>query len=214
GYGEGGVLTEAVRQRPYSVVLLDEVEKADPEVLNLFYQVFDKGALADGEGRLVDFQHSVVVLTSNLATDLLSAAAPPGEPRPPLDELVALARPALTAHFKPALLGRMTVVPYAPLGPGPLRDIVRSKLAGLARRADESHGVPLAIDEAVYDAVAARCTEAQSGARNVDRILRGTLMPLVSAEILRDLAEGREPAPLRLCLDRGGEVVCTREGAS
>jgi type VI secretion system protein VasG len=207
GFGEGGVLTEAVRQRPYSVVLLDECEKADKEVLNIFYQVFDKGMLADGEGRVIDFKNTVVILTSNLATDLLTSAAPPGGEIPSLEDLTALVKPTLTAHFKPALLARMTVVPYIPIGPEALAGIARMKLNGVARRAMESHGIKLAIDDSVVKAIADRCREVESGARNVDHILRGTVLPLLSTEILTRMAAEKSLDGMRLTLDSAGDIV-------
>ncbi|MBL8721342.1 MAG: type VI secretion system ATPase TssH [Myxococcales bacterium] len=212
GFGEGGVLTEAVRHRPYSVVLLDEVEKADREVMNLFYQVFDKGTLADGEGRVVDFKNTVIVMTSNLATDLITNAAPPGEPVPPLEDLVSLVKPTLSAHFKPALLARMTVVPYIPIGPEALMDIAKMKLGAVGKRAKESHNIDLVFDDTVTRAIADRCQEVESGARNVDHILRGTIMPLVSSEILRGLAEGVEMKAIHLSI-KDGDIVCRREEA-
>ncbi len=207
GFGEGGVLTEAVRQRPYSVVLLDEVEKADKEVLNIFYQVFDKGMLADGEGRIIDFKNTVVILTSNLATDLITSAAPPGGEAPSLEDLTSLVKPTLTAHFKPALLARMTVVPYVPIGPEALLGIVKIKVGAVIKRAKEAHGVTLTIDEAVYAAIADRCREVESGARNVDHILRGVVLPLVSGEILRRMAEEQPLTALQLSLDASGDIV-------
>ena len=210
GYGEGGILTEAVRQRPYSVVLLDEVEKADPEVLNLFYQVFDKGMLADGEGRVVDFKNTVIILTSNLGTDALTDAAPPDQPPPPLEDLTSLIKPALTAHFKPALLARMTVVPYLPISVEALKLIVGMKMSALAKRAYAAHKVKLHVDEAVYAAIADRCREVQSGARNVDHILRGSIMPMISNELLAGMAEGETLTDLRLSMNDAGDVVCTR----
>jgi type VI secretion system protein VasG len=208
GFGEGGVLTEAVRHRPYSVVLLDEVEKADKEVLNLFYQVFDKGMLADGEGRVIDFKNTVVILTSNLATDLITNAAMPGNPPPPLEDVVSLVKPTLSAHFKPALLARMTVVPFYPIGTEALREIVRMKLGAVCKRAKQAHGIDLGVDDAVYEAIADRCREVESGARNVDHILRGTIMPLVSQEILRRIASGDSLAAMRLSLAPDGAIVC------
>jgi type VI secretion system protein VasG len=213
GFGEGGVLTEAVRQRPYSVVLLDEVEKADKEVLNIFYQVFDKGMLADGEGRVIDFKNTVIILTSNLATDLITSSAMPGTPQPPLDDVSSLVKPTLSAHFKPALLARMTVVPYFPIGTEALLGIVHMKLDAVARRAKDAHNIDLTIDEKVYEAVAERCREVESGARNVDHILRGTILPLVSQEILRRMATEEPLDAMRLSLAPDGAIVCTA-GAS
>ncbi|MBK6693773.1 MAG: type VI secretion system ATPase TssH [Myxococcales bacterium] len=210
GFGEGGMLTEAVRQRPYSLVLLDEVEKADRDVLNLFYQVFDKGMLADGEGRVIDFKNTVLILTSNLATDLITNAADPaGDAPPSLDDMVTLIKPTLSAHFKPALLARMTVVPYYPIRADALAAIVRMKLKSVANRARASHGIDLQIDDAVVDAIAARCREVESGARNADHILRGSVLPILSAEILRRLADGSALDKIRLALDAQGNIVTT-----
>jgi type VI secretion system protein VasG len=214
GYGEGGVLSEAVRQRPYSVVLLDEVEKADKEVLNLFYQVFDKGQLNDGEGRAIDFRNTVVILTSNLATDLITQAAPPGEPPAPLEELTSMVKPTLSAWFKPALLARMTVVPYIPIGPDALKDIAKMKLGGVAKRTKASHDVDLVFDDAVTEAIAARCREVESGARNVDHILRGTIMPFVSNELLDAMARGVELASIKLEVKDGGDIIATATPAT
>jgi type VI secretion system protein VasG len=211
GFGEGGVLTEAVRQRPYSVVLLDECEKADKEVLNLFYQVFDKGMLADGEGRVIDFKNTVIILTSNLGSDLITNAAPPGGEIPPLDDITSLVKPTLTAHFKPALLARMTVVPYIPIGPEALHGIAKMKLDGVAKRAMQSHGITLTIDDAVVTAIADRCREVESGARNVDHILRGTVLPMLSSEILTRMAQEKAMDDMRLCLDAQGNIAI--EGA-
>jgi type VI secretion system protein VasG len=207
GFGEGGVLTEAVRQRPYSVVLLDEVEKADKEVLNIFYQVFDKGMLADGEGRIIDFKNTVVILTSNLATDLITSAAPPGGEIPSLEDITGMIKPTLSAHFKPALLARMTVVPYLPIGPEALLGIVKIKVGAVIKRAKDAHNVVLSIDDAVYNAIADRCREVESGARNVDHILRGVILPLVSGEILRRMAEEQPLTTLQLSLDASGDIV-------
>ncbi len=208
GYGEGGILTEAVRQRPYSVVLLDECEKADRDVMNLFYQVFDKGMLSDGEGREIDFRNTTIILTSNLATDTITDTLRTGRPEHH-DELVARIRPTLSGHFKPALLARMTVVPYYPLDTGVLRMITDLKLGKIARRLDEQHGVHLAWDDAVADMIASRCTEVETGARNVDHILRGTVMPLLATEVLSRLAEGL-PEVLALVPAEGGIGVEAR----
>jgi type VI secretion system protein VasG len=212
GFGEGGVLTEAVRHRPYSVVLLDEVEKADKEVLNIFYQVFDKGMLADGEGRVIDFKNTVVILTSNLATDLITSAAMPGNPTPPIEDVISLVKPTLSAHFKPALLARMTVVPFLPIGPEALLGIVRMKLGAVCKRAMESHGIDLQVEPKVYDAIADRCREVESGARNVDHILRGSVMPLVSQEILKSIAAGDALKVMKLSLAPDGAIVCSAGG--
>lgn len=204
GYGEGGVLTEAVRQRPYSVVLLDEVEKADPEVLNLFYQVFDKGMLADGEGRVVDFRNTVIFMTSNLASDITMRLAAEGQLSPSPDELAKALRPALTRHFKPALLARMTVVPYFPISRQVLRQIVELKLGLVSARMRESHDVALEFSSAVYDAIVARCEESDTGARNVDHIVREHLLPILATKVLSHLAAGDLPDAMTLGLDAQG----------
>ena len=208
GYGEGGMLTEAVRQRPYSVVLLDEVEKADLDVMNLFYQVFDKGKLNDGEGREVDFKDTVVFLTSNLATDLITEAGMQDEP-PSVEDLVSLIRPALSKHFKPALLARMTIVPFYPLKQEALQEITRLKLSKLQRRLATQHKMKMEIGDDVVAAIAARCTEVETGARNVDHILRGTLLPKISTEILTQMSVGPLPARLTLGVGEGGEFTFT-----
>jgi type VI secretion system protein VasG len=193
------------------VVLLDEVEKADREVMNLFYQVFDKGVLNDGEGRLISFSNTVIVMTTNLATDLLTKAADPSKPAPSHDDLVELVKPTLRDYFKPALLARMTPVPYVPIRAEALKDIVRTKLGVLLERAKESQRVSLRFDDEIVDAIADRCREVESGARNIDHILRGTLLPLLSSEILRGLAEGKPAAALRVSLGEAGAFVCHEE---
>ncbi|HLY72644.1 MAG TPA: type VI secretion system ATPase TssH [Planctomycetota bacterium] len=206
GYGEGGVLTEAVRQKPYSVVLLDECEKADPEVLNLFYQVFDKGMLSDGEGREVDFKDTVLFLTSNLATDLIMQSVADGS-KPPIDDLVALIRPALSKHFKPALLARMTIVPFYPIGQDALKEITRLKLGQLEKRLRENHRMSMDIDPKVIDAIAERCTEVETGARNVDHIISGTLLPKISSEILQQMSTGSMPDRIAVKLNDQGDFA-------
>jgi len=203
GYGEGGVLTEAVRQRPYSVVLLDECEKADLEVMNLFYQVFDKGILNDGEGRSIDFRNTVLVLTSNLASDRVVALFADGAEPSPADVLSAI-RPVLSKHFKPALLARMTIVPYAPIGPEIMQEIVRLKLAALARRLDTAHGIETTFAPELVEMLAARCTEGETGARNVDQTLRASLMPELARELLTRMATGTLPGKLDVKLGEKG----------
>jgi len=211
GYGEGGVLTEAVRQRPYSVVLLDECEKADLEVMNLFYQVFDKGVLNDGEGRTIDFKNTVIVLTSNLATDQVVELFADGA-APTAEEVTAAIRPVLSAHFKPALLARMTIVPYAPIGPEVMKEIVRLKLAGLVSRLESAHGIQATFADAAVDALGARCTESETGARNVDQILRSSLLPELSRELLTRMAGGTVPARLEVGLADQGRWTFAFEG--
>jgi len=206
GYGEGGVLTEAVRQRPYSVVLLDEVEKADPEVMNLFYQVFDKGMLSDGEGRLIDFKNTVVFMTSNLATDIITQMGF-SNPKFSHEEIVAAIRPVLNKHFKPALVGRMTVVPFFPLPSETLKEIVKLKLNRLVSRLKDSHRMSLTYDDTVVEQITARCREVETGARNIDHIMQGSLLPKVSTEILQRLTSGPLPERLWLGIDGSGEFT-------
>ncbi|MBI3936257.1 MAG: type VI secretion system ATPase TssH [Betaproteobacteria bacterium] len=204
GYGEGGVLTEAVRQRPYSAVLLDEVEKAHLDVMNLFYQVFDKGTLADGEGREIDFKNTVLFLTSNLATDVITELCGNKE-RPPLEAVMNAVRPILSNHFKPALLARMTVVPYYTLPQDALKGIVELKLGKVAARLSESNRVKLNYTPKVLEQIAQRCTEVETGARNIDFILRGAVLPMMSQEILHRMGSGAMPSAVNLDVgDDGG----------
>jgi len=203
GYGEGGVLTEAVRQRPYSVVLLDEVEKAHLEVMNIFYQVFDKGMLADGEGRVIDFKNTVLFLTSNLGSDVITQLCA-SEERPSLETVVSAIRPILSNHFKPALLARMNIVPLYTLGPDILKEIVSLKLDKLAARMAETHKMKLSYSPEVVEQIANRCTEVETGARNIDHIMNGTIMPQMSREILVRLGEGAMPSEVHLGLAEDG----------
>ncbi len=204
GYGEGGVLTEAVRQRPYSVVLLDEVEKANPDVLNLFYQVFDKGMLADGEGRVIDFKNTILVLTSNLASDIIMQIAA-GDAPPELDVLTEAIRPVLNNHFKPALLARMEVVPFFPIKPDVMKEIVGLKLNQLGKRLYDSQRIEFQHDPKVVDQIAQRCTEVETGARNIDYIVNKTLLPRISTEILQRMAEENMPNVLRIGIAQDGD---------
>ncbi|MGH7934837.1 MAG: AAA family ATPase, partial [Candidatus Binataceae bacterium] len=194
GYGEGGVLTEAVRRRPYSVVLLDEVEKAHPDVMELFYQVFDKGMLEDGEGREIDFKNTVILLTSNAGTDIVMKLCADPETRPNPDGLVEALRPELIKIFKPALLGRMVVVPYYPLTDEVMRGIIRLQLGRIERRLAQNHGAAFTYDDNVVSEIANRCKEVESGARNVDHILTRTLLPEMSGEFLARMAAGQPVA--------------------
>lgn len=211
GYGEGGVLTEAVRQRPYSVVLLDEVEKAHLDVVNLFYQVFDKGVLCDGEGREIDFSNTVLFLTSNLASEEISAFCAEHEGALDVDALSARIRPILARHFKPALLARITVVPFLSLPQSALSGIVRLKLAKVSERLAQSHKASLDFSEAVVDTIAQRCTEVDSGARNIDFILKKQLLPKLSNALLGALAQEQTLAAVTVDVDAQGEwqVVVT-----
>jgi len=189
GYGEGGVLTEAVRRRPYSVVLLDEVEKAHPDVLELFYQVFDKGNLEDGEGRSIDFKNTIIILTSNAATDTLMKLTADPETTPDSEGLALAMKPELNKIFKPAFLGRMLIVPFFPVRDEALKKIIRLKIGKIQRRLLENHKVTLDYDDALLEEVAKRCTEVESGARNVDNILSNTMLPEISRQVLGRMAE-------------------------
>jgi len=202
GYGEGGRLTEAVRQRPYSVVLLDEVEKSHPDVMNLFYQVFDKGSLADGEGREIDFKNTVLVMTSNLATDTIMEMCS-GDDRPDPDELIEAIRPELSQRFKPALLARMTIVPFYPLDPDTMRLIVDLKLKSVARRLQESAKIELVTSEELADWIAERCTVEETGARNVEHVIQNMVLVGVSQEILSRMAQDEPIA--RVSIDVGDD---------
>jgi type VI secretion system protein VasG len=205
GYGEGGVLTEAVRRRPYSVVLLDEVEKAHPDVLELFYQVFDKGHMEDGEGREIDFKNTIIILTSNAATDSMVKLVADPETAPTPTGLIKALKPELDKIFKPAFLGRMVLVPYYPIRDEALKVIIKLKLGKVQRRMKDNHRIRLTWDDAVVEEVAERCTEVESGARNVDNILTNTLLPDISRQLLTRMAEGDKPAAFHVATaDAGG----------
>ncbi|MDB5800633.1 MAG: clpV [Rhodocyclales bacterium] len=207
GYGEGGVLTEAVRRKPYSVVLLDEVEKAHPDVLELFFQVFDKGVLDDAEGREIDFRNTLIILTSNVGSSTLMQAClnKPEAEMPSTNELDALIRPQLNKSFKPAFLGRLKVVPYYPISDDVLELIIRLKLDRIAQRVAENHNASLSYTDDLVEAVLARCTEVDSGARNVDNILNGTMLPEIAGTVLSRMAEGREIKKIKLTASDKGE---------
>jgi type VI secretion system protein VasG len=190
GYGEGGVLTEAVRRRPYSVVLLDEVEKAHPDVLELFFQVFDKGRMEDGEGREIDFRNTIILLTSNAATETLMKLCADPETMPDTAGMVKALKPELDKVFKPAFLGRLMIVPYLPIRDEAMKLIIRLKLGKIQRRLLETHKIKLEYGDSLLNEVAARCTEVESGARNVDNILSNTMLPDLSRQILTQLAGG------------------------
>ena len=190
GYGEGGVLTEAVRRKPYSVVLLDEVEKAHPDVMELFFQVFDKGVLEDGEGREIDFKNCIILLTSNVGTDTIMKLCADPDTKPEPDGLVEAVKPELVKAFKPALLGRMVTVPYYPISDDILRLIIKLQLGKIKQRIADNHGAAFTYDDAVVETVAKRCTDVDSGARNVYNILTGTLLPEMSGEVLSRMASG------------------------
>ena len=206
GYGEGGVLTEAVRQHPYSVVLLDEVEKAHRDVMNLFYQVFDKGSLADGEGRVVNFKNTVVIMTSNLGTDVIQGMCEADE-NVSFDDLKEAIYPHLREHFKPALVARMTVVPFLTLGQEILKSIGRMKMRKIEKRLFEAHRMALKVDEAVYDEIAGRCKQVDIGARQVDHILDQTVLPELSRRILERMGDEQMPAVCTMSKNEKGEFA-------
>jgi type VI secretion system protein VasG len=207
GYGEGGVLTEAVRRRPYSVVLLDEVEKAHPDVLELFFQVFDKGNMEDGEGRQIDFKNNIIILTTNACTDQLMKLVADPETAPSPRALVETLKPDLNKIFKPAFLGRMVVIPYYPVRDEALKQIIRLKLGKIQRRILENHKVKLTYDDAFLNEVANRCTEVESGARNVDNILTNSLLPDISRKILGGMAEGEKMTAIHVGIGENGDFV-------
>ena len=190
GYGEGGILTEAVRRRPYSVLLLDEMEKAHPGVQDVFFQVFDKGNMKDGEGRDIDFKNTVIIMTSNAGTDLIAKLFADPETAPDAAGLADALRPELMKYFRPAFLGRVTLVPYFPLSDEVIRQIVDLQLDRIRRRVWDNHRAGFDYDVSVAELIAARCKESSSGARNVENILSRTLLPELSAEVLARLADG------------------------
>lgn len=204
GYGEGGVLTEAVRRNPYSVVLLDEVEKAHSDVLELFFQVFDKGVLDDAEGREIDFKNTIIILTSNVASSLMMQACLNKDAKdlPSPTELEEKIRPQLMKVFKPAFLGRLQVIPYYPISDDVLARIIHLKLARIQKRIAANHKAEFVYDAALVDAVLARCTEVDSGARNVDNILSGTLLPEIAEAVLAKMAEGATLAKVKVTANK------------
>lgn len=231
GYGEGGVLTEAVRQRPYSVVILDEVEKAHRDVMNLFYQVFDRGFMRDGEGREIDFKNTVIMMTSNLGSDIMmqmmmtddenpssevetddkkeatpeKVAQKPRKPTP--GEMAQAIRPILLRYFQPALLARFKVVPFIPLDEGAMKEIVTIKLKQVAQRLQDSHHIPMEWSSELVDRITERCTETETGARNIDFIIDRSILPDVSRELLGCMADEKMPDKLILELDPQGNFI-------
>jgi len=204
GYGEGGVLTEAVRRRPYSIVLLDEIEKAHTDVTELFYQVFDKGMMEDGEGRVIDFKNTLIILTSNLGTDLIMKVCADEETMPDSQALTQMLTPELQKHFKPAFLGRTKVVPYFPITDKNMRFIVKLKLNRIVKRMKENRNIVFEYGDELIESIASRCTEVDSGARNVDHILTNTLLPEMSKEILTRMARGEQIRQVKVALDGEG----------
>ncbi|MGJ7614519.1 MULTISPECIES: type VI secretion system ATPase TssH [unclassified Variovorax] len=192
GYGEGGILTEAVRRRPYSVVLLDEVEKAHPDVHEIFFQVFDKGWMEDGEGRMIDFKNTIILLTTNAGSELVMSMCRDPELLPDSNALADALKAPLMKVFPPALLGRIVTIPYYPLSPDMMKKIVRLQLGRIKKRVEANHGVPFDYSEAVVDQVVARCQDPESGGRVIDAILTNTVLPTISVEYLQRLASGGE----------------------
>ncbi|MFZ4835064.1 type VI secretion system ATPase TssH [Rouxiella sp. Mn2063] len=203
GYGEGGVLTEAVRRRPYSVVLLDEIEKAHPDVHEIFFQVFDKGWMEDGEGRHIDFRNTIIILTSNVGTELISAMCADPDLMPEPEALSTALRPPLLQVFPPALLGRLLVVPYYPLSDTMLAEIVRLQLKRIQRRLADNHGIVSDVDDSVIEQIVQRCTEVESGGRMVDAILTNTLLPQMSQILLTASARDEKYRRLRVTFELG-----------
>jgi len=207
GYGEGGVLTEAVRRQPYSVVLLDEIEKAHPDVLELFFQVFDKGVMDDAEGREIDFRNTLIILTSNVGSSAIMQAClnKAADERPDPEALQELLAPQLYKAFKPAFLGRMKTIAYYPVDDDALARIIGLKLGRIAERVQANHRAVFDWDEALVEAVLARCTEVDTGARNVDHILNGTLLPQIAEQVLGRMAQGEAIARIRVTAGKNGD---------
>jgi type VI secretion system protein VasG len=206
GYGEGGVLTEAVRRRPYSVVLLDEVEKAHPSVQDVFYQVFDKGMLRDGEGRDIDFKNTLIIMTSNAGTTAIEKLAADPETMPDADGLTEALRPELLETFKPAFLGRCTLVPYMPLDGETLRQIAQLQLDRLGKRIDDTYGAAFDYDSALVDTIVERCRQSETGARNVEHIINRSILPKLSGALLQAMGDGEAVRRVQLGLDDNGDV--------
>ncbi|HAS51880.1 MAG TPA: type VI secretion system ATPase TssH, partial [Gammaproteobacteria bacterium] len=203
GYGEGGVLTEAVRRRPYSVVLLDEVEKAHHDVHEIFFQVFDKGWMEDGEGRFIDFKNTLILLTTNVGTDLIAGMCRDPELLPDPEGLSQALREPLLKVFPPALLGRLVTIPYYPLSDDMIADIVRLQLGRITKRILENHKIPFIYDDAVVKLIVSRCTELESGGRMVDAILTNTVLPAISTEFLNRLMAGQPIAQVQVQIENG-----------
>lgn len=206
GYGEGGMLTEAVRKNPYSVVILDEVEKAHINIMELFYQVFDKGVLSDGEGKEISFKNTIIILTSNLATDIIEDYCATNK-EIDIETIESDIRPALTKHFKPALLGRMTVIPFLSLNDEAMKAITVLKLAKLQKRLQNNNKMVLTYDDKVVQQIVSRCTEVQSGARNIEHIINTKVLPTLSKEILSKMGEDTMPNSVHISVDKDGNFT-------
>jgi type VI secretion system protein VasG len=205
GYGEGGVLTEAVRRKPYSVVLLDEMEKAHPGVQDIFYQVFDKGQLKDGQGRDIDFKNTLIIMTSNAGTDTIERLCRGQSEQPDAETLAAELRPALLDYFKPAFLGRVVTVPFFPLPPEILKEIVVISLERIRKRVEANYGATFSWEPALLDRLVMRCTETESGARNIENILKRGLLAELAEQLLTMRADGREPERIVIKADAAAD---------
>jgi type VI secretion system protein VasG len=203
GYGEGGVLTEAVRRRPYSVVLLDEVEKAHSDVHELFFQVFDKGWMEDGEGRLIDFKNTIILLTSNAGSEMIMSLCKDPELMPEPEAIAKALREPLLKVFPAALLGRIVTIPYFPLSETMLGQIVKLQLNRIKKRVEANHGVPFLFDDAVVKLVVSRCNEIESGGRVIDALLTNTVLPRISHEYLTRLSTGAPLHKVALSVEAG-----------
>jgi len=207
GYGEGGMLTEAVRQKPYSVVILDEAEKAHLDVMNLFYQVFDKGMLTDAEGKDINFRNTIIILTSNLGSDIIQEMTASDNERPLMDVITSSIRPVLSQHFKPALLARMTVIPFYSLDKNAMKTIVELKLKSVQKTLMDNNKMTMTYSQAIVEQIAARCTEVETGARNIEYILNGNILPRMAQEILTHMTEEEMPSKVNLGVDKNSEFT-------
>lgn len=201
GYGEGGVLTEAVRRKPYSVVLLDEVEKAHPDVHEIFFQVFDKGHMEDGEGRVIDFRNTLILLTTNAGTDLIKGMCKDPELMPTPEGITKALHEPLTKEFPPALLGRLVVIPYYPLNDEMLKEIAKLQIARVHKRMQKNHAIELSYNDDVLSLIVSRCNELDSGGRMIDSILTNTVLPIISNEILRRSIDGDKLSNIQLAVE-------------
>ena len=204
GYGEGGVLTEAVRRKPYSVVLLDEVEKAHPDVHEMFFQVFDKGFMEDGEGRFIDFKNTLILLTTNAGTDMIASLCKDPDLMPDPEGMAKALREPLLKVFPPALLGRLVTIPYYPLSDEMLGKIVKLQLNRIKKRVEARYKIPFEYDEDVVKLVVSRCTESESGGRMIDAILTNTMLPDISREFLTRMMEGQPITRVAVTADENG----------
>jgi type VI secretion system protein VasG len=203
GYGEGGVLTEAVRRKPYSVVLLDEVEKAHPDVHEIFFQVFDKGVMEDGEGRVIDFKNTLILLTSNVGTETIMDLCADPDLMPEPEGMAKAIRDPLLKVFPPALLGRLVAIPYYPLSPDMIGEITKLQLGRIQKRVQEAHGVPFEYSDAVVEEIVNRCQELDSGGRMIDAIVTNTMLPDISNEFLHRLMDGSEVRKVAIGVEDG-----------